>query len=157
MPKPIRKTIIAIIMIIVFFIAGGMIYIFITDRNTKLLTQAASTNNTESSSIPKPTLPGSNAPEGVAIESVTSTVNAGSNASVSVITNAGSKCAITVSYDGIQSNDSGLTTKVANAYGSVTWSWTVGNSVPAGTWPISITCEFNGRSGVFDTSLQVID
>ena len=100
-------------------------------------------------------LPGSNSPEGVAIESLTSPVNAGSNASASVITNAGSMCAIEVNYDGVQSSDSGLTSKLANSYGNVVWSWTVGNSVPIGNWPVKITCTYNGRSAVVDGSIQI--
>jgi hypothetical protein len=155
-PKAVRNTTYAVAIIIFIFIAGGLIYVYITDRTTKFLPITESQNNVESSSLPKPTQPGPNDPEGVAVESVTSPVNAGSNASASALTNAGSKCTIIVSYNGIQSNDSGLTSKVANPYGSVTWAWTVGNSVPIGTWPIKITCIFNGRSGVADTSLQVV-
>lgn len=155
-PKTVRNTVIAIAIIILIFVVGGLVYVYYTDRTIKHFSVPASNSNVESSSLPKPSSPGPNDPEGVALESVTSPVNAGSNASVSVLTNAGSKCTIAVSYDGIESKDSGLTSKVANAYGSVTWGWTVGNSTPAGTWPISITCVFNGRAGVFDTSLQVI-
>jgi hypothetical protein len=155
-PKTVRKTIIVIAILIVFFIAIGIIYVFITDRNVNHSPVAAPTNNVESSSIPKPTPPGANAQEGVAVESVTSPVNAGSNASESIITNAGSNCTIIVSYNGVQSSDSGLTSKIADTYGSVTWTWTVESSVPLGNWPIKVTCTYHGRSAVVDSSLQVI-
>jgi hypothetical protein len=86
---------------------------------------------------------------------VTSPIAAGSNSSITVRTNAGSTCAVTVSYNGAPSTDSGLTPKTADAYGNVTWTWTVNSSVPAGSWPVKVTCTYHGRSGVVISNFQV--
>lgn len=143
-------------MLIVLAVAAGIVYVLVTDSNVKPApTHSKPAATQQESGLPKPVAPAPNAQEGVSIESLTSPVSAGSNVSLIATTNAGSKCAITVTYNGVQSTDSGLIAKTADAYGSVSWSWTVGSSVPVGNWPISVTCAYHGRSGVMADSLQV--
>ena len=153
--KTLRKTLIATLVLLFIIVVGGMIYVLISDRNNKPVI-ANRQENTQQPSPIKPIPPSANSPEGVAIESLISPVVAGSNSSISINTNAGSNCDISVAYNGIKSTDSGLVAKMADAYGNVTWAWTVGDTVPVGNWPIQVTCFYHGRSGVVDGSLQVI-
>jgi hypothetical protein len=153
--RTVRKTMITIILLLVLFIGAGVTYVLITDRSTNKHELPPVSASLDQSPLPKAVAPGPNAPEGVGVELVTSPVTAGSNASITVSTNAGSACTITVSYNGVKSSDSGLVPKVADAYGNVTWTWTVISSVPAGTWPINVSCVYHGRTGVVTSSYQV--
>jgi hypothetical protein len=94
--------------------------------------------------------------EQAALQALTSPVKAGQNSSVNVKTNATSTCTINVSYNNVASKDSGLTPKVADAYGNVSWSWTVDPTAPVGSWPVKVTCVYRGRSAVVIGNLQVI-
>lgn len=155
-PKTVRKTAISVVILLVLFVVAGMAYVLITDRSSaKPVSKAAPANTASPTALPKPTQPAPNAAEGVAVETVTSPVAAGSNASISISTNAGSVCTILVTYNGVPSTDSGLAAKAPDPYGGVTWTWTVGNSVPPGTWPIKVTCTYHGRSGVALSNMQV--
>lgn len=153
--KTIHRTFLSVVTLVILCIVSGVIYVYFTDSDEKLIITPPQASNVDSSSFPAATPPGANSPEGAAIASVTSPVNAGSNASIYVITNAGSTCTIAVSYNGVLSDDSGLIAKTSNAYGSVSWTWTVGSTVPIGNWPIKVVCTYHGRSAVVTSSLQV--
>lgn len=89
-----------------------------------------------------------NARVSASVQSLTSPIVPGDNASIIVKTNAGSWCTITAVYDKTASKDSGLVGKTADDFGSVTWTWTVEASVPLGKWPITVTCVRNKLSAV---------
>jgi len=141
---------------LVIFLAAGLLYVYIIDRTppkAKITNAPASVQ--PAPVLPKPTAPGANAPEGVSVEAVTNPVTLGNNGSIVVSTNAGSTCSILVKYGGAASTDSGLAPKKSDVYGNVSWSWTVPKTTPVGTWPIVVTCVYNGRSGVVDSSFVV--
>jgi hypothetical protein len=96
----------------------------------------------------EPAQPAPNAKEGVAVQSLTSPVAPGDNASIDIHTNRDSKCTITVVYNNIPSKDAGLTPKTADEYGLASWSWTVESTVPVGKWPVTVTCEWNKKIAV---------
>jgi len=139
---------------IAVFVIAGVVYVYLTDRNNQqIATKAPSVP--EEQALPKPVAPNPNAPEGVAIETLVSPVKAGENSSVNIRTNAGSACTILVTYNNVPAKDSGLAPQNSNPYGFVQWTWTVDPAAPVGTWPVKITCVFNGRSGVVDGNLQI--
>lgn len=107
------------------------------------------------SGLPKPIKPAANAPEQAAIEELESPVAIGSNTSMTVKTNPDSTCTISVSYNGVEAKDSGLTPKPSDVYGNVTWAWTINKTTPAGTWPVKVTCVYNKRSAVVIGDLQI--
>ena len=153
--KNVRHAAFSVVALIVLFAAAGTAYtLFAGPGEIKKAPVAAA--KTEPDAVPKPKAPAPNAPEGVAIGSLTSPVTAGSNASITVRTNPTSVCTISVLYNGAASTDSGLSSKTADAYGVAGWTWTVGAGVPPGSWPIKVTCSYNGRSAVFDTNIQVV-
>lgn len=136
-------------------VVAGTLYVLIGDRTAVKQAPAKVVQVSSEPSAIKPVQPAPNAAEGASIESVTSPVAAGSNVSLAARTNPHSTCTISVSYNGVASTDSGLVSKPSDPYGGVTWTWTVGSSVPAGNWPIKVTCVYNGRSAVVDGSVQV--
>lgn len=103
-----------------------------------------------------------NAPVGVAIQTVTSPITPGSNASISIRTRPKAACSIQVTYsltgdkDKI-SHDGGLIPKNADEYGTVSWTWTVEKGRPIGSWPIEITCAYNTKWGYGKQMLEVVD
>lgn len=139
---------------LVLFVVGATSYILIADRSVKPPPKAKPTISNQPREI-KPVAPAANAAEGVAIESLLSPVAAGQNTTMEILTNAGSTCTITAVYNKTPSHDSGLSPKTADAYGLVSWTWTVDRTAPAGSWPVTVTCVYHSRSGVYIGQLQV--
>lgn len=153
-PKFLRNTMISVVVLLLLLVGAGVVYTYFSQSPTNLasITKPAA----DSSYAPiKPAKPATNAQEGASVEVVTSPVKAGSNASVTVQTDAGSTCKISVVYNEVPAKDSGLAQKTADAYGAVSWAWTVGELTPVGTWPINVTCTYNQKSAVVQANLQV--
>jgi hypothetical protein len=154
-PKRVRNVSISVAVLLIIFLSIGVLYTFRIDRGEAGNVEVAPHISEVSSVSPKPRLPSPNASEGVAVDVIDSPVKRGADTSVSVSTNAGSTCTILVAYNGVVAKSTGLAPTTADDYGLASWTWPVGNTVPIGTWPVKITCTYNGRSGVVDTSLQV--
>lgn len=102
------------------------------------------------------------APVGVAVQTVTSPVPRGSNASIAIRTRPKAACSIQVTYslDGDKdkvSHDGGLIPKNADEYGTVSWTWTVESSRPVGSWPVEVTCAYKSKWGYGKQMLEVVD
>lgn len=93
---------------------------------------------------------------GASVQTITSPVMPGSNASIMVKTNPDANCAISVVYDKTASKDSGLVAKKADEYGLVEWTWTVESTVPLGNWPVKVTCANKKNSAVVENDLRVV-
>lgn len=154
-PGRVRKIFISVIVLLILLLATGAIYTYQTGKNSQPLPAVPSTKASEAPHVYKPPKPADNAREGVALVSILSPVKAGDNTTISISTNAGSTCTILVTYNNVVSKDSGLTTKTADDYGSASWTWTVNNSIPIGTWPVKVTCTYNKQSGVLIADLKV--
>ena len=154
MNTTLRNTLIAVVSLILLFVLAGVGYVWYSER-TPVEQPKPEAKSTEPSALPKPSKPSPNAPEQVALQAFTSPVKAGENSSISVKTNATSTCTISVTYNKVPSKDSGLTPKVADDFGNVTWSWTVPDTAPVGAWPVKVTCVYHGRSAVLISDLKV--
>lgn len=153
--KTVRNSLISIVVLIALFLAAGTAYtLFLGQANPKQTATPAPQPASTPTEI-KPTPPAPNAPVGVSVDSLLSPVSAGSNTSIAVKTTAGANCTISVVYNGVASTDSGLAPKTADAYGLDSWTWTVGATVPPGSWPVKVTCAYKGKSGVVQQNLQV--
>ena len=73
----------------------------------------------------------------------------GETASVTVVVSPKARCTIGVYYSTTKSGARGLGAKTAK---TITWTWVVGPTTKAGTWPIKINC---GTSGKAQTSVTV--
>lgn len=93
---------------------------------------------------------------GASVQSVTSPVTPGSNASIMVKTNRQATCTIAVVYDKTPAKDSGLAEKKSDDYGLVQWAWTVPANAPLGTWPITVTCANEKNSAVVENDLKIV-
>ena len=91
----------------------------------------------------------------VRITSVTSPAYRNSLATLVVRTHGGARCSIEVDYASGPSSASGLIDKTASSSGSVSWTWKVGGRTTLGTWPIYVTCTWNGQSSSAQTSFRV--
>lgn len=144
--KFIRNVVISAFVLLVLLIAAGIAYTWYMGQNSV----AATVEIIEPTPGPDftPVKQADNVPTGASVQMITSPVKPGSNASMTVKTNGGAVCTISVIYDKTPSADSGLTSKTADEYGMVSWSWTVESSVPIGKWPAKVTCLHNERTGV---------
>jgi len=87
----------------------------------------------------------------VKLVSLTSPVNAGSDATLTVAVPNGTSCSIVVTYKSGPSSAAGLYPKRANG-GRISWTWTVGTRTTPGRWPIDVSC---GAAGSLRTSFVV--
>jgi len=153
--KTVRNSGISAGILLIVLMAAGMAYTLFSAGPAPKPVLSKPADEESFQAVPKPPQPAANAPEGVAVGAFTTPVVPGSNASIQVRTNAGSTCTITVVYNNVASTDSGLTPKTADDYGVVSWSWTVGSTVPVGSWPVHVTCAYHGRTGVVQANLEV--
>jgi len=130
-------------------------YVWLNGQMSAVVPEATVTPNDAVVQI-KHVKPAEDAATGVSIQSLTSPITPGSNASVTVKTNSDATCSITAEYDEKASTDSGLSPKIADEFGIVMWVWTVEASVPVGEWPVTITCMRNEQSGVVVGNLSVV-
>jgi hypothetical protein len=83
----------------------------------------------------------------VTFTTFTSPAPRNSDATVGVSTSANAHCAIAVHYKSGLSKAKGLDATNADSSGAVSWTWTIGPSTTAGSWPVTVTCtDANGVS-----------
>ncbi len=149
-----RNVVVSVLVLLLLFVAAGVIYVLLADQHPSVAA-VATPAPTPTDPVIKPHAPAANAKEGAAVQTITSPVAQGSNAAITVGTNATSTCSISVVYNNVPSKDSGLMNKTADAYGIVSWSWTVEPTVPVGSWPVTVSCTYHGRSAVVQSNLVV--
>ena len=102
-----------------------------------------------------PTAKPNASPLNLKVTAYTKSVRAGSNASITVKTNPGADCQITVEYSSGPSTAAGLEPKKAGTTGSATWKWKVGSHTTKGSWPITIQCDHGGRTATVKRNFTV--
>lgn len=157
MLRTIVKTIAAIVVLLALFVGGAVVYVKLTgEASDEQLAQQEPPPDVEEQKLPDPQKPDPDAPVGASVQSLITPVKAGQNTSMTVRTNAGSKCSIEVKYGEVAGEDSGLVAKIADNYGIVTWSWTVDEAATVGTWPVKVTCKFNKKSAYVEGTLKIV-
>lgn len=91
----------------------------------------------------------------LAVESITSPVMPGANATMIVKTDPGAKCVVEVTYDRTKAVDGGLIQKTADKEGNVSWTWKVVPTAPEGKWPAKVTCTDKKSSTIAQGELVV--
>lgn len=140
----IKRVMLTILILTMLFVVAGLVYTWYMGQKPAPVIQEPVP--VKKQTVVTPVKPDDDARIGAAVQTLTSPIQAGSNASISIHTTAGAACSIEVLYNKIASTDSGLIPKVADEFGMVSWTWTVESSRPAGTWPVNITCAYNERS-----------
>jgi uncharacterized iron-regulated membrane protein len=154
-PKIVRNILLSAFIMIVALVIAGAAYVYFVGGQTAPQRAKPAASESSGTGLPKAVKPAANAPEGVSVQSLVTPVKAGENTSVSIRALPDSTCTIVVTYNDVPAKDSGLVAKKTNAYGFTDWTWTVSPGAPAGTWPVKITCTYNGKSGVVIGDLQV--
>lgn len=148
-----RNTIISIFVIAILLVGGGFAYTyFLGPDGTQTADAVQEPVQTQQRQVAPPAKQDPNAQVGASVQALTSPVKPGSNASVTVRTGQLAKCKIGVTYNNVASTDSGLLPKAADEFGSVSWTWTVGASVPEGKHPVKIDC--SNAAGSKSASVQ---
>ena len=145
----------SVLILLALFVGAGVAYVRFIGNETQSAQNAQTTPPPAKLSLPTPHKPDPKNPVGVSLQSLYTPVKAGQNTSITIKTTPTAKCIIKVTYDGQPSTDSGLAAKNADEYGMATWSWTVEKTVPAGKWPVAVTCAYAKHSGFMQKELQV--
>jgi hypothetical protein len=155
MLRALRNIIISAFVLVVLFGAAGAAYVLLMGGKESDAKTEQPVAPPPAPAFPTPRKPNPKDPESAGLEVLTSPVKPGENSSITVQTQPTSNCTISVAYNNVPTKDSGLVPKTADAYGNVTWSWTVDPAAPEGTWPVKVTCVFSGKSAVVIGNLQV--
>lgn len=89
------------------------------------------------------------APVGVSVQVMTSPVVPGENAMYVIKTKPKARCTVGVVYGTLVSKDTGLAPKIADEFGTLSWTWTVDKAAPVGKWDFETLCvdQKTGQSG----------
>lgn len=149
-----RNVLISIASLLVIFIGIGVAYTFYVSQADTAPNVAKPVSTLRPNTV-KHTKLADNVPASASIQSLTTPVVPGDNASISVKGNPGSTCSIKVEYNKVASVDSGLVTKITDDFGVVTWAWTLSPTTPEGKWPVTVTCEYNKKTAIVIGDLVV--
>lgn len=154
--KTLKITAAAVILLVVV-VGGGVGYTWYAGQQSEDDSQAFAQPVAPTPKLnTEPVKIADDAKVGASVQSVTSPVTPGSNASIMVKTNPDVNCTISVVYDKTPSKDSGLKDKKADKYGLVEWTWTVEPNVPLGSWPIKVTCANKKNSAMVQNDLKIV-
>lgn len=158
-PRVVRNTVLSAVALLVLIAGGGVGYVWYTGQAAPEEVLAATNPEQETSTAARPVItpskPAPDVPVGASVQALTSPVPPGSNANITIKTRPEATCTIKVTYDDVPSADSGLVDKQADAFGVVSWTWTVDRTAPAGEWPVDVTCAYGELSGFVRGKLQV--
>lgn len=155
--KILRNILISLASLLLLAVVLGVLYTWIMGM-TQQPPEVPVKDITPKDSKPKVikhTMPAEDAPVGASIQSMTTPIEPGSNVMLVVKTRPLATCTITAVYNKVASVDSGLSKKTADDFGTVSWTWTVEESVPVGKWPVTVTCSYGKKSGVVIGDLVV--
>lgn len=139
---------VAVLVLVMLFIVGAVIYVWYVGQRP--VQQAVETVNTQSAApILKGYTPDPDAPVGIVQQSFSDPMPAGSNAAISIKTNPGAACQISVKVNNTALPDTGLVPKIADEFGLVNWSWTVPKGTLVGKWPVDVTCANEAKKSAF--------
>lgn len=155
--KRARNIAITVFVLLFLIIGAGVAYTWYVGRQESIAVEEVVEPHEK---LPDPfAAPKKMAPDaavGVSVQMITSPLVPGSNAMINVKTNNNAKCKITVVYNKVPSTDSGLSDKVADEFGVVSWTWTVEPTAPIGSWPVTVTCANEKKSGMVVADLKLV-
>ena len=146
------KIAITVAVIPVLVIAGlAALYIWLKPVN-KNLDQTTVSQNGPIPTIKKPPKLADNVPFGSSIQSITSSVASGANASITLRSLEGATCSIKVVHRNDMGKeadivkDSGLADKTADEFGVTAWTWTMPVDAYIGEWQADVMCRRGDKS-----------
>lgn len=156
-PKPIAKILVGVFVLAILALGAGAAYTWYVNRNGPGYVESVSTEagSVKPNELFKPTTPPPNAPVGASVQTISSPINPGNEASITVKTTPQADCTISAKYNEVASTDPGLIPKKADEYGMVSWDWFVEETVPLGKWPVQVNCGIGERTGMVIGDLVV--
>lgn len=149
--RTLRNVILA--MVVIGLLIGGMFVVYLWLNKPKVVTTAGPAAVSQSSPRQiKTTKPPANVPIGSSIQSISSPIAPGSNASLTLRTTESAVCSIKVVYidktmhEIDRVSDSGLGDKTADDFGMVVWTWTMPAHAAIATWQADMTCVRGDKS-----------
>ena len=152
--KGLRTGAILFASLIILLVGAGILYVWLGSGEAPAPVIAEPKAKSQLKEKAAPTLD-PKAPVGVSVQSVNSPVEPGQNVVLIGKTKPLAVCQIKVEYNKVPSKDSGLHEKTADQFGVIQWSWAVEETTPVGSWPITITCAKDEKSGVVVSNLEV--
>ena len=152
--RRIRNISISVGILVVILAGAGLAYTFYMSQTDTAPVVLKPVSTLRPNTV-KHTKLADNVPASASVQSLTTPVMPGDNASMSVKGNPGSICSIVVEYNKVASTDSGLIAKKTDEFGVVTWAWTLDATTPEGKWPVTVTCEYNTKTAIVIGDLVV--
>ncbi len=152
--KSIIKTFIAVFILLIVILSAGIAYTWYLSKDT---VRDSSVLDSPVDAAPKTTPPllDPNSPVGASVQSLSSLVVLGEQASMIVKTRPMADCSVISEYDKKTIIDLGLTTKKADDYGVASWDWFMKKGSPIGKWLLKITCKYGDKSGYVEGEMVV--
>ncbi len=153
--EPYRRLLLTVGFLVIFVVAAAMAYAWWAGQSSEEISTIDKTVQPvrrASGDVPPPA---KNAPVGVAVQSFPDSVTRGGAASVQVRTRPSASCRMEISYEQGEYTDIDLVPAVANKYGVASWDWQITESLRRGTWPITVTCSYEEKSGVMVVELTI--
>lgn len=144
-------TAIIFVGLLVITVVVGLIYVWLIGLQAKPLTTTTTQKTAQQNSLTPHKAP-DNIQIGSSIQSLSSPISPGDNASLSVRTTEGAVCAVKIIHlDDTQKelarvNDSGLGDKTADEFGLVTWTWTMPSNAAIAKWTADVYCTRGDKS-----------
>jgi hypothetical protein len=155
--RRVRNVSIAVFLLLALIIGGGAAYTWYVGRHSTVVAdEVPEPVDKLPDPFEKPKKMAPDAVVGVSVQMITSPLIPGSNAMINIKTNPEAKCKISVTYNNVPSTDSGLSEKVADDFGVVSWTWTVEPTAPLGSWPVHVICANEKKSGEVKTNLSLV-
>lgn len=145
--KSVKNGLLSIMILLVLALSSGSAYVYYIDQHNKPVVSTAIADSTLQFHSIIAIKQDPNAPVGVAVETISSPIARGGEALASMKSYPDASCSIKVMYNNVASTESGLLTKVADDFGVVSWSWTIAQTDPIGSWPVDVTCSHHSKSG----------
>ncbi|MBC7512214.1 hypothetical protein H7142_00960 [Candidatus Saccharibacteria bacterium] len=152
--KSTRRLITMLFTLCIMTIGAGLVYTWYSGQQ-KIASADQPAPARPTRTILKPHKIASDAPIGAAVQTLTSEVKPGDNASITIRTNPEAECTITVKYDTVAAVDSGLVPKLSDEFGVVGWSWTVAPGTAQGVWPAEVLCKNKKNSAMVRGDIKV--
>jgi hypothetical protein len=143
--------VIIVVVVLIIAIVAGLIYVWLMGLQAKPLTTTTAQTTTQPAFITPHKVP-DNVEIGSSIQSLSSPISPGDNASLTVRTTESAVCKVKIIHlDDSQKElarvtDSGLGDKTADEFGMVTWTWTMPSNVAIAKWSADIYCTRGDKS-----------
>lgn len=148
-----RRTFTAVVALLLLTVGAGLVYTWYIGQHQTIALEDPPERKTRPVITPSKISP--TARIGVSVQTVSTPVKPGENASITIRTNPEALCTITVEQENAKITDSGLNKKVADEFGMVSWAWTFKPTDPVGAWPIDVECKNKKNSAVVESEVVV--